>query len=125
MVLANCIKNNLGWKGRYLHATKGCSLEKIQIDCTIPETGNPMSNESDFVAAKPTLVASYLDVQVPSSPFLTEGRIERINTGKYEGQEIEGVLALVTPEDRVLELGAGIGVVGAIIAKTAQPAAMM
>lgn len=84
-----------------------------------------MSNESNLVAVKPTIAASYLDVQVPSSPFLTEGRVERINAGKYEGQEIDGALALVTPDDRVLELGAGLGVVGAIIAKTAQPEAMM
>lgn len=84
-----------------------------------------MSSKSNVATLKPEVAASYLDVQVPASPFLNESRIERINAGKYEGQEIDGALALVTSTDRVLELGAGLGVVGAVIAKTAKPKAMM
>ncbi|MHA6264557.1 FkbM family methyltransferase [Arenibacterium sp. CAU 1754] len=62
-----------------------------------------------------------LGVKVPPSKFLHEGRIARINAAEYEGQEIEGALHVVTPEDVVLEIGAGIGLVGAVIAKNAKP----
>lgn len=58
------------------------------------------------------LAATCLGVKVPNSPFLNESRIERLNAGRYEGQEILGVMSTVTEDDRVLELGAGIGVVG-------------
>lgn len=84
-----------------------------------------MLDELNSVASQPEIAAAYLDVQVPASPFLNASRIERINAGKYEGQEIKGALALVKREDRVLELGAGLGVVGAVIAKTAKPEAMI
>lgn len=84
-----------------------------------------MSKESNPAAKKTDVAASYLDIQVPASPFLTEGRIARINAGKYEGEEINGALALIRASDRVLELGAGLGVVGAVIAKTARPEAMI
>jgi len=56
--------------------------------------------------------ATCLGVKVPNSPFLNESRIELLNAGRYEGQEILGVMSTVTEDDRVLELGAGIGVVG-------------
>lgn len=84
-----------------------------------------MSTSSNPAATKPEVAASYLGVQVPLSPFLTETRIERINAGQYERQEIDGALAVITAEDRVLELGAGLGIVGAVIAKVAQPQAML
>lgn len=84
-----------------------------------------MSTSSNPAATKPEVAATCLGIQVPPSPFLTETRIERINAGKYEEQEINGARALVTAKDRVLELGAGLGIVGAVIAKTAQPEAMM
>ncbi|WP_299041064.1 FkbM family methyltransferase [uncultured Tateyamaria sp.] len=48
-----------------------------------------------------------------------------MNAGRYEGEEIAGALAVVRPGDRVLELGAGLGVVGAVIARNAQPDAVL
>lgn len=85
-----------------------------------------MSSETNPSAIEGTeIAASIHGIEVPQSPFLTEGRIERINTGKYEGAEINGALALVTSSDRVLELGAGLGIVGAVIAKNTQPEAMV
>lgn len=68
------------------------------------------------------IAAHCLGVDVPDSPFLNEGRIARINSAKYEGQEIAGAMHLVRPGDRVLELGAGIGIVGAVAAKNRNPA---
>lgn len=73
---------------------------------------------------KKSCVAEYLGIKVPESPFLNDTRIRRINAGRYEGQEVKGALAVVTKEDRVCELGAGIGVVGAVIAHNAKPIAM-
>lgn len=67
------------------------------------------------------LAATCLGVKVPNSPFLNESRIERLNAGRYEGQEILGVMSTVSEEDRVLELGAGIGVVGAVAAHNKRP----
>jgi FkbM family methyltransferase len=63
-----------------------------------------------------------LGVKVPHSPFLHDKRIERIRTERYEGQEIRGALNVVRKGDRVLELGAGIGLVGAVVAANAGPA---
>lgn len=74
---------------------------------------------------KEKAAACCLGVKVPLSRFLNEKRIERINAARYEGQEIAAALHLVQPGDRVLELGAGIGIVGAVIAKNAQPARVL
>ncbi len=77
------------------------------------------------VAAGPAIAATCHGVAVPMSPFLTPRRIERIAAARYEGEEIAGALALVRPGDRVLELGAGLGIVGAVIAARRAPARMV
>ena len=69
----------------------------------------------------PKPVASCLGIDVPDSPFLHEKRIARINAAKYEGQEIRGGLHVVREGDNVLELGAGIGIVGAVVSKNRKP----
>lgn len=73
------------------------------------------------VGVSDEVAAVCLGVKIPHSKFLNEKRIERINAARYEGQEIKGALHVVRPQDRVLEVGAGIGVVGGVIAKNAQP----
>lgn len=67
------------------------------------------------------IAAECLGVKVPPSEFLNDTRIERINAARYEGQEIAGALYVVTGEDTVLEIGSGIGIVGAVIAHNAKP----
>ncbi|MBD3662884.1 FkbM family methyltransferase [Sulfitobacter aestuariivivens] len=64
-------------------------------------------------------------VKVPDSPMITPERAARINAARYEGQEIAGALDVIRPGDHVLELGAGIGLVGAIAAKKARPAKVL
>ncbi|WP_375176093.1 FkbM family methyltransferase [Pseudooceanicola sp.] len=64
-------------------------------------------------------------IKVPPSPYLTETRIKRIEEARYEGEEIAGALSVVGPEDRVLELGAGLGIVGAVTAHNARPEAVL
>ncbi len=71
------------------------------------------------------IVAVYRGVRVPASPFLTEPRITRLNEGRYEAEEVAGALEVVRAGDRVLELGAGLGAVGAAIALNARPAALL
>lgn len=70
------------------------------------------------------LAARYHGVAVPCSDFLNEKRIERLDAGEYEGAEVRGALSVVTARDHVLELGAGIGVVGAAVALNCRPARM-
>ena len=76
-------------------------------------------------AKKPKHVAECHGVKVPDSPMMSPGRIGRINAARYEGQEIAGALSVVGEGDRVLELGAGIGVVGAVVAHNAKPEKVM
>lgn len=68
------------------------------------------------------IAANCHGVDVPQSPFLNETRIKRINAARYEGQEIAGALNVVHAGDKVLELGAGLGVVGAVTAANCKPA---
>ncbi len=79
------------------------------------------SKTPDAARGNGQAAAHYLGVDVPGSPFLNETRIKRINSGRYEMQEIAGGLAVVRHGDRVLELGAGIGLVGAVIARNRKP----
>ncbi|MEO0746269.1 MAG: FkbM family methyltransferase [Pseudomonadota bacterium] len=75
--------------------------------------------------SKPDHAALCHGIKVPASPFLNDMRIRRMGEGKYEGEEIRGALEVIRPGDRVLEMGSGLGVVGAVIAKYAQPEAVL
>ncbi|MGP6087543.1 FkbM family methyltransferase [Antarctobacter jejuensis] len=68
---------------------------------------------------------TFRGVKVPSSPYLTDMRRKRIAEGRYEAEEIAGALATVRPGDRVLEMGAGLGIVGAVVAANAKPQALL
>ena len=68
------------------------------------------------------IAATCFGLNVPVSAFLNDKRIERLNAGRYEGQEIKGALHVIREGDNVLELGAGIGVVGATAALNNKPA---
>lgn len=67
------------------------------------------------------IAANCLGVEVPASPFLHEKRIARINAARYEEHEILGALRCVRAGDAVLELGAGLGIVGAVVARNLRP----
>ncbi len=71
------------------------------------------------------IVATCLGVRVPASEFIDPGQARRIGRAKYEGQEIAGALHVVGPQDRVLEVGAGLGIVGAVIAHNCRPERMI
>jgi FkbM family methyltransferase len=74
---------------------------------------------------EPTFAATCKGVKVPPSPFLNETRIKRMEEARYEGEEIAGALSVVREGDRVLEMGAGLGVVGAVTAFNAKPEAVL
>lgn len=74
---------------------------------------------------RPAIAATCLGVDVPASDFLDPGMIRRIGRGKYEGREIAGALHVVRAQDRVLELGAGLGIVGAVVARNRRPERML
>lgn len=84
-----------------------------------------MERTNEVDCSEQDVVATCFGVKVPASPFLNEMRIKRMNEGRYEGDEITGALSVVQPGDRVLELGAGLGIVGAVIARNAQPDAVL
>ncbi len=83
------------------------------------EAGTQAGNQAAPPPVTQEVAATCLGVKVPRSQFLTEKRIERINAARYEELEIQGALHVVGPQDRVLEVGAGLGIVGAVIATTA------
>lgn len=83
------------------------------------KTAKPKAASAKAAAGKH--VAECHGVKVPDSPMLTPVRIERINAARYEGQEIAGALEVIREGDKVLEMGAGIGLVGAIVAKNGKP----
>ncbi|WP_375691385.1 FkbM family methyltransferase [Pseudooceanicola sp. LIPI14-2-Ac024] len=81
-----------------------------------------MQTTATAAQATPRIAANCLGVDVPASPYLHDRRIARLNAGTYEEQEILGALRCVRPGDTVLELGAGLGIVGAIVARNLRPA---
>ncbi len=70
-------------------------------------------------------VATYHGINVPAAPHLGPGMIAAMHQGKYERQEVQLALAQVPRGARILEMGAGSGVVGAVVARHCQPEAML
>jgi len=71
------------------------------------------------------IIATCHGIAVPAAPHLRKGMIAAMQTGGYERHEIAIGMAAIRPGARVLELGAGSGVVGAILARHCQTAAML
>ncbi len=64
-----------------------------------------------------TIVAHYHGIDVPEAPHFGPGMIKAMGEGRYERREVEAGLAVIRPGARVLEMGAGSGLVGAAIAR--------
>lgn len=76
-------------------------------------------------SASPDIVASFMDIEVPNAPHLGPNMIRSMNAGKYERREIQSAMACVEKGARILEMGAGSGLVGAVIAKNCAPDKML
>lgn len=71
-------------------------------------------------------VLTVLDgVEVLRSPHMRPKTVQRLLEGEYETPERKLGLKAVPEGARILEMGAGAGIVGAIIARNCKPAAMM
>ena len=78
-----------------------------------------------LAAEPPRIVATCHGIEVPDAPHLRRGMIAAMQTGGYERHEMAIGMAAIRPGARVLELGAGSGVVGAVLARHCNPAAML
>lgn len=67
------------------------------------------------------VATSCMGVDVPASPVLTEGRLARIAAGRYRQQKIVGALRVARAGDTILEIGVGLGIVGAVIMRNMRP----
>lgn len=76
-------------------------------------------------AAALPIVARLHGVEVPAAPHLGPGMITSLNENRYERNEIACGLAAIHQGARILELGAGAGVVGAVLARNLAPAALL
>ncbi len=88
----------------------------VRIKRVAEDVGKPINQP-----AAPAIVASYFGIDVPEAPHLTPRIVRAMQEGRYEGGEVRTALANIRPGDRVLELGAGSGAVGAAIAHNCQP----
>ena len=73
----------------------------------------------------PEIVVTYHGVEVLAAPHLSRRMIESMSLGRYERREVACGLAAIPEGSRILELGAGSGVVGAVLARNTHPAAML
>ncbi|WP_171054080.1 FkbM family methyltransferase [Arenibacterium halophilum] len=85
-----------------------------------PEAGHT-DTSGDRGAPAVAVVAQPHGIRVPDGPGLHSKRIARMAAGTYEPREIDGALAVVSPSDVVLDLGAGTGLVGAAVARAIAP----
>jgi FkbM family methyltransferase len=73
-------------------------------------------NSTGPAAGEAAIVATVAGVHVPAAPHLGPGTIRAMAEGRYEARELRAALAAIRAGERVLELGAGSGLVGAAIA---------
>ena len=67
------------------------------------------------------IIATFHGVEVPPAPHFGPKMIQNLQRERYEHREVEAALALISDEDRVIEMGAGAGVVGAAVARNCRP----
>lgn len=74
---------------------------------------------------EPPVVTRFLGIDVPDLPLLSKRMLRSLKTGRFGGPMIEAGRAMIAPSDRVLELGAGFGLTGAVLARDCTPEAML
>lgn len=76
-------------------------------------------------AADPAYIAHLHGIRVPAAPHFRPKMIASLNAATYEEAEIACGLAAIPRGARILELGAGAGVVSAVLARALAPAAIL
>ncbi|GFE50710.1 hypothetical protein So717_24630 [Roseobacter cerasinus] len=69
----------------------------------------------------PEIIADYHGIEVPAAPHFGPKMIRAMQDGRYEGKEVKASFAAITPGARIFEMGAGSGIVGAVIARNCAP----
>ncbi len=62
-----------------------------------------------------TAAFEWRGIAIPNSHFLGTEIVAKLQADEYEKEELEGALAVVKDGDRILEVGAGLGIVGTFI----------
>ena len=65
---------------------------------------------------EPPAIARFWGVQIPAASHLDNRKLRSLRDGFYERQEVLSAMARFSANDRVLELGAGAGIVGSAVA---------
>ncbi|MEO6299367.1 MAG: FkbM family methyltransferase [Paracoccaceae bacterium] len=73
----------------------------------------------------PQVIAVCHGIEVPQAPHIGRRMIESMAAGRFERSEIDCGLAAIKPGARILEMGAGSGLVGAVLARNCAPLAML
>ena len=71
------------------------------------------------------IVARMHGIEVPDAPHFGPNMIRSMNEGRYERRETAAGLAVIRPGARILEMGAGAGIVGAVLARNCAPERMV
>lgn len=64
-------------------------------------------------------------VKILDTPHLRPGMRERIEVARYEGPEIEASMEHIPQGARIVEFGAGVGIVGAVATKNCKASALL
>ena len=101
------------------------TLRKQPVTCLLNQnktTKDKVEKSRDMTSTQTEIVATYHGIEVPNAPHLGSTMIANMNEGSYERREVQSALNFIKKGDRVVEMGAGAGVVGAIAAKNCAPA---
>lgn len=84
-----------------------------------------MTDQADALDLSDGIVARLHGAEVPSAPRFGPNMIRSMTEVRDERRETAAGTALIGPGARILEIGAGSGRVGAILARTCRPASLL
>jgi FkbM family methyltransferase len=105
-----------------VHSFKGAKRDKPSVETPV-QTAAPSEPATGGQSAD--IVASCYGVEIPPLPVFGKKMIESLAAGTYEKNEILCAIDAIPKRSRILELGAGAGVVGAVMARNCDPEAIL
>lgn len=110
-------------------AVKAPAKTTAKMGSSAVKTAKPKPAAAPVVVPAPApaveIVARTHGIEVPETPHLGPSMRRAIEAGRYEAREIRAGLARIPKGARILELGAGAGIVGAVLARNLDPAAVL